>query len=33
VRAGFWWENLRVIDHLEDLDVNGKIIIKFIFER
>jgi hypothetical protein len=26
VLAGFWWGNLREIDHLEDLDVDGRII-------
>jgi len=23
-----WWENLRERDHLEDLGINGKIILK-----
>jgi len=31
VYTGFWWENLRERDHLKDLDVNGKIILKYIF--
>jgi len=30
VYAGFWWENLRAIDHLEDLGVGGRIIVKGI---
>jgi hypothetical protein len=24
----FWWENRRETDHLEDLDVGGRIILK-----
>ena len=32
VHTGFWWENLREGDHLEDPGVVGKIIIKWIFE-
>ena len=31
VRAGFWWGNLRERDHLEDLSVDGRNILKFIF--
>jgi len=27
VYTGFCWGNLRGIDHLEDLDVEGKIIL------
>jgi len=23
-----WWENLTEIDHLEDLGVNGRVILK-----
>ena len=29
----FWWENLREGDHLEDPGVEGRIILKWIFER
>jgi hypothetical protein len=28
VYTGFWWGNLRERDHLEDLDVDGRIILK-----
>jgi hypothetical protein len=26
VHSGFWWGNLRERDHLEDLDVDGRIL-------
>jgi len=28
-----WWRNLREIDHLEFLGVDGKIILKWIFKN
>jgi hypothetical protein len=30
VYTGFWWENLRERDHLEDPGVDGRIILKMI---
>jgi hypothetical protein len=33
VHTGFWWDNLRGRDHLEDLDVDGRIIFKWIFRK
>jgi len=31
VHASFWWENLRERDHLGGLGVDGRIILKLIF--
>jgi hypothetical protein len=28
-----WWENLREKYHLEDQDVDGRIILKFTFKK
>jgi hypothetical protein len=33
LHTGFWWENLRERSHLEDVDDDGKIILKWIFEK
>jgi hypothetical protein len=33
VYTGFWWENLRERDHLEDPGVGGRIILKRIFMK
>jgi hypothetical protein len=33
VHARFWWGNLRERDHLEGLDVDGRIILKWIFRK
>jgi hypothetical protein len=30
--TGFWWENLRERDHLEDEGVDGRIILKLTFK-
>jgi hypothetical protein len=31
--TGFWWENLRERDHLEDPGINGRIILRWIFRK
>jgi hypothetical protein len=33
VHAEFWWRNLREGDHLKDLSVDGRVILKWIFEK
>jgi len=33
VYTGFWWRNLRKIDHLEDPDVDGRIILGWVFRK
>jgi len=31
--SGFWWGNLEERDHLEDPDVDGRIILRWIFRK
>ena len=31
--AGFWWGNLRISDHFGDPDVDGKVILRWIFRK
>jgi hypothetical protein len=33
VYTGFWWGNPRKRDHLEDLGVDGRIILGWIFRK
>jgi hypothetical protein len=33
VYIGFWWGDLRERNHLEDLSVDGRIILKYTFKK
>jgi hypothetical protein len=33
VNTGFWWRGLRERDHVENLGVDVRIILKWIFKR
>jgi hypothetical protein len=33
VHTGFWWVHLRERDHLEDLGIGRRIILKWIFKK
>ena len=33
MHTGFWWGNLREGGHMEDPDIDGRIILKWIFEK
>jgi hypothetical protein len=33
VWIGFWWGNLRVRDHWGDPDIDGRIILRWIFRK
>jgi hypothetical protein len=33
VYTGFWWGNLSERDHLEDPDIDGRIILRWIFRK
>jgi len=33
VHTGFWWENLRERDPLEDPQVDGRLILRWIFRK
>ena len=33
MHRGFWWENLREEEQMEDLGVDGRIILKWFLEK
>jgi hypothetical protein len=33
LHTGFWWRNLREGDHLNDPNVDRRIILKWIFQK
>jgi len=33
VLTGFWWANLKERDNLEDLSIDGRIILKLFFRK
>jgi hypothetical protein len=33
VHTGFWWRNLRARDHLEDIQIDRRIISQWIFKK
>jgi hypothetical protein len=33
VRTGFWWVDLREKDHLKNVGVGGRIILKWILKK
>jgi len=33
VYTGFWWQNLRETDNMEDPGIDGRIILRWIFRK
>jgi hypothetical protein len=33
MHTGFWWDIQKERDHYEDVDVTGRIILKWIFDK
>jgi hypothetical protein len=33
MNIGFWWENRKKRDHLDDLDVDKRIVLEFVLQK
>jgi hypothetical protein len=33
VHTGFWWKNLKEMGHFEDVAIDGRIILKWLFNK
>ena len=33
VHIGFWWRDMSESDHLDDLSLGGRMLLKWIFEK
>ena len=33
VHTGFWWGDLRERDHMEDLSLDGRVILKWVLKE
>ena len=33
IHRGFWWGDPKEVEHLQDLSLDGKIILKWIFKK
>ena len=31
--AGVWWENMKVRDHCEDLGIDSRMLLQWIFKK
>jgi hypothetical protein len=33
MHVAFWWENMKEVGYLEDLGIDGKLVLKFILQK
>jgi hypothetical protein len=33
MHLGYWWESQKEIDYCEDLDIGGRIVLKWILKK